>query len=92
MTKPPFIPDTQYEQQVEHEIAQHDSSSYWQKFAAFYPKVFDGMEYTAYIASGAEPLMVMVRIKAFVERHKTFFAVIGFIQLLIYLTSFFWIR
>lgn len=87
MTK--LLPEIPHEQVVEREEQLKISSdSYWKKFSEFYPKVFDGMEYTAYIASGHEPYVVMVKIKAFVDRHKTAFAVIGFIQLLVFLTRF----
>ena len=51
-----LVQETSYEQVIKHEQQEIKSSSYWKKVSELYPKVFDGMEYTAYIASGHNPL------------------------------------
>ena len=79
------MPQTSEEQVVHHEQQYYDSSFYWKKVSEFYGKVYDGTEYTAYIASGHDPAVVMVKIGSFVNRHKIIFGIIGSFGLVSYL-------
>lgn len=73
-----LIPEISYEQVIEQEKHQEiESSTYWQKVSKFYEKVYDGMEYTAYIASGHDPIIVMSRIFLFIKRHKIIFTILS---------------
>ena len=85
MIHDPIIPQTSSEQAVQHEQQKVESSGYWQKVSEFYGKVYDGMEYTAYIASGHDPAVVMVKVSSFVNRHKFLFVIIGSMGLISYL-------
>lgn len=81
-----IVPETAYEQVVQHEQKAYESSNYWQKVSEFYGKVYDGMDYTAYIASGNDPYVVMVKLSDFAKRYKFVFFIITFLGLTTYLT------
>lgn len=85
-TPNPLVPPTSYEQIIQNEQQQEiQSSTYWQKVSEFYNNVYDGMDYSAYIASGHKPVIFMARIASFVNRHKIVFSILGSLSLIGYL-------